>query len=121
MEASYGDLTLSGVQADSGNFTLGDGDIQADSLTLKQMDLDASYGDVSVRDSSLENVSFHAGDGDFSCDNTVFHGDSQFTLSYGDADFRLEDSQKSALSFDLKTSYGEISVSRIFGRRFHRI
>ena len=112
VEASYGDLTLSGVQADSGNFTLGDGDIQADSLTLKQMDLDASYGDVSVRDSSLENVSFHAGDGDFSCDNTVFHGDCQFTLSYGDADFRLEDSQKSALSFDLKTSYGEISVSR---------
>lgn len=90
----------------------GDGDIQADGLTLKQMDLDASYGDVSVRDSSLENVSFHAGDGDFSCDNTVFHGNCQFTLSYGDADFRLEDSQKSALSFDLKTSYGEISVSR---------
>ena len=111
LESSYGDLTISDVNAKSGSFSLGDGDARMDAFTTEQMKFDTSYGDVFVNQCSLGTVTLQSSDGDFTSQNTAYTGDCTFNLVYGDASFRLDDSQKEALSLDLSTDYGDVSVA----------
>lgn len=88
-----------------------DGDIALHGLKTEQLTLESSYGDISVNNCSLGTATFQSSDGDFSSENTTYTGDCAFNLSYGDIIFRLDDSQKEALSMDLKTNYGDISIA----------
>lgn len=110
LESSYGNLELSDTSARSASFSLGDGDADMDSVTLEQVDFDTSYGDVTMKNSSFGAVTLHAGDGDVTCENNTFTGNCEFTLSYGDAFFRLDDQQKAALSMEFQTDYGDITI-----------
>lgn len=111
LESSYGNLELSDTSARSSSFSLGDGDADMDSVTLEQVDFDTSYGDVTMKNSSFGAVTLHAGDGDVTCENNTFTGNCEFTLSYGDAFFRLDDQQKAALSMEFQTDYGDITIT----------
>lgn len=71
----------------------------------------AALLDQKARDPFANAAVFQSSDGDFSSENTTYTGDCAFNLSYGDIIFRLDDSQKEALSMDLKTNYGDISIA----------
>ena len=64
-----------------------------------------------MKNSSCGAVTLHAGDGDVTCENNTFTGNCEFTLSYGDAFFRLDDQQKAALSMEFQTDYGDITIT----------
>lgn len=113
LKASYGDVSLADSRSKNGALSLGDGDAKIDAFTLENMNFTTSYGDVTIQNSSLGNVIFHSGDGDLTCKNTFFSGSCTFDLSYGEADFYLDNDQKNALSLNLQTEYGNISVASI--------
>lgn len=110
MVLSFGDLILKNSSVADIDFNLSDGDLSINHLTAQNTNIQSSYGDVQLNNSSLHQMTAKMDDGDLTMNNTLVTGQSNLTLSYGEADVKLKEEQIDTLSLQLSTSYGEISV-----------
>lgn len=113
----YGDLSLKNGNFNTANITLQDGGFSANTFTANNGKITLSYGDCILKETTLGNIKITSDDGDINADNLSLTGQTNISLSYGDATFALTNSTKEITGYDVAANYGDIQTSGLTGNK----
>lgn len=111
-ELSYGDFTLKNMTFETGTINMDDGDLNITDVNAQNFNFHIAYGDAVLKDSTLNQTTVEMNDGDFCLDNTTLTGESNFQISYGDAEIRMDENQLRSLTLHFTTDYGDITLPK---------
>jgi len=109
IDSNFGDTVLKGLHYEQLNLNEDYGDILLKNITGEKTEITQSFGDLTLEQFNSNGFVVESEHGDINIKGTL-NGQSKITSSFGDASLHL-DNKKSDVGFDLKTSFGDISVN----------
>ena len=106
----YGDISMRGISAARGSIRCENGDISLKNCRLSQLTLNNDYGDIDLERCTLDTAAVQLSNGGFDAQKTAFSGENSITSSYGDISVSDTLANLQALTIQVSTAYGEISV-----------
>ena len=91
---------------------LGDGDMDADGLNVRDTDITLDYGDLSLADSTLAACNISMSDGSVEATGLSIEEAVQIKSNYGDVDIQLASECADDISLDLSAVYGDVEVAK---------
>lgn len=110
IRSSYGDISMRGISAARGSIRCDNGDISLKNCRLSQLTLNNDYGDIDLERCTLDTAAVQLSNGGFDAQETAFSGENSITSSYGDISVSDTLANLQALTIQVSTTYGEISV-----------
>ncbi|GAF63362.1 hypothetical protein BTS2_0253 [Bacillus sp. TS-2] len=105
----FGDLTASEVKAGDIKIEMNDGEAQLDFIESTNTSLENHFGNVTLKNFSSEETELEITDGHLKIDGELL-GQTFIHSSFGDVYLVLKNTE-SALSYQLETSFGDITIN----------
>ena len=110
----YGDLDIESLNVKEAEIENEYGDITIAGSSFKNMELKANFGNLKMKDSTVSGGQIEMADGDIKAENMIFTGENTITSSLGD--ITLSVPQKTLAALSVKAEASELNVPEELGK-----
>lgn len=107
---SLGEISFNNSQISSGKINASSGNIGLNNSYFETGEITAALGNINLNSSKISDTSFKISSGSISSKQLDFFGNISITNQLGDINLQLVPNSLNKLSFDLKTTLGDIDI-----------